>query len=92
MYLSIKTIFDQNLLNCLGEPGLLVGKIRKTTENSFSGYVEKSASEKKIIKDVFSKGDKVFNSGNFLVHILFKNKNEQHFNNISIKKFILKFR
>ncbi|XP_022179377.1 long-chain fatty acid transport protein 4-like [Myzus persicae] len=51
----------------VGEPGLLVGKIRKTTENSFSGYVEKSASEKKIIKDVFSKGDKVFNSGDVLI-------------------------
>jgi len=42
-----------------------VGKIRKTTLNSFSGYVEKSASEKKIIKDVFHKGDQAFNSGNF---------------------------
>ncbi|XP_060863150.1 long-chain fatty acid transport protein 4-like isoform X1 [Metopolophium dirhodum] len=51
----------------VGEPGLLVGKIRKTTENSFSGYVEKSASEKKIIQDVFSKGDKVFNSGDVLI-------------------------
>lgn len=53
----------------IGEPGLLVGKIRKTTENSFSGYVEQAASEKKIIRDVFSKGDKVFNSGNCLINI-----------------------
>jgi len=44
----------------------LVGKIRKTTENSFSGYVEKSASEKKIIRDVFRKGDQAFNSGIFI--------------------------
>ncbi|VVC40326.1 Hypothetical protein CINCED_3A021573 [Cinara cedri] len=50
-----------------GEPGLLVGKIRKTTENSFSGYVEKSASEKKIIRDVFHKGDQAFNSGDVLI-------------------------
>lgn len=56
------------MLNTLiGEPGLLIGKIRKTTENSFSGYVEKSATEKKIIRDVFHKGDEVFNSGNFFI-------------------------
>lgn len=53
----------------IGEPGLLVGKIRKTTENSFTGYVEKSASEKKIIRDVFRKGDQVFNSGNFFISL-----------------------
>lgn len=51
-----------------GEPGLLVGKIKKTTQSSFSGYVEKSASEKKIIRDVFHKGDEVFNSGNILIN------------------------
>jgi solute carrier family 27 fatty acid transporter 1/4 len=47
----------------------LVGKIIKTTENSFSGYVEKSASEKKIIRNVFHKGDQAFNSGNVFVYI-----------------------
>jgi len=63
-----------NTFTNTGEPGLLVGKIRKTTENSFSGYVKKSDSDKKIIRDVFGKGDKVFNSGNFLVHVLLKYK------------------
>lgn len=32
--------------------------------------MEKSASEKKIIKDVFHKGDEVFNSGNILINYL----------------------
>lgn len=59
------------LLIIIGEPGLLVGKIRKTTINSFNGYVEKSATEKKIIRDVFYKGDEVFNSGNFYKNIFY---------------------
>lgn len=39
-------------------------------ENSFSGYVQKSATEKKIIRNVFQKGDQVFNSGNFEINTL----------------------
>ncbi|XP_050545914.1 long-chain fatty acid transport protein 4-like isoform X4 [Daktulosphaira vitifoliae] len=49
------------------EPGLLIGKIKNTTENSFTGYVEKTATNKKIIKDVFQKDDKFFNTGDVLV-------------------------
>jgi len=30
---------------------------------AFTGYVDKKASEKKILHDVFEKGDNVFNSG-----------------------------
>ncbi|XP_008204870.1 long-chain fatty acid transport protein 4 [Nasonia vitripennis] len=51
-----------------GEPGVFVGKINpKKAVNDFSGYVDKKASEKKIIHDVFKKGDRVFNSGDLLV-------------------------
>ncbi|KAL7295312.1 hypothetical protein TKK_0011343 [Trichogramma kaykai] len=51
-----------------GEPGVFVGKINpKKAVNDFSGYIDKKASEKKIIRDVFKKGDKVFNSGDILV-------------------------
>lgn len=42
-----------------------MGKINpKKAINDFSGYVDKKASEQKIIHDVFKKGDRVFNSGN----------------------------
>ncbi|XP_046415422.1 long-chain fatty acid transport protein 4-like isoform X1 [Neodiprion fabricii] len=51
-----------------GEAGVFVGKINpKKAVNDFSGYVDKKASEKKIILDVFKKGDRVFNSGDILV-------------------------
>ncbi|XP_033225126.1 long-chain fatty acid transport protein 4-like [Belonocnema kinseyi] len=51
-----------------GEPGVFVGKINpKKAVNDFSGYADKKASEKKIIRDVFKKGDRVFNSGDILV-------------------------
>ncbi|XP_066909185.1 long-chain fatty acid transport protein 4 [Halyomorpha halys] len=51
----------------IGEPGLLVGKIQKRPTGHFNGYVDKEATEKKILRDVCSKGDKVFNSGDILV-------------------------
>ncbi|XP_012533314.1 long-chain fatty acid transport protein 4 [Monomorium pharaonis] len=51
-----------------GEPGVFVGKINpKKVVNDFTGYADKKASEKKIIHDVFEKGDRVFNSGDILV-------------------------
>ncbi|XP_043474759.1 long-chain fatty acid transport protein 4 [Leptopilina heterotoma] len=51
-----------------GEPGVFVGKINPNKAvNDFSGYADKKASEKKIIRDVFKKGDRVFNSGDILV-------------------------
>jgi solute carrier family 27 fatty acid transporter 1/4 len=47
-----------------GESGVFVGKIDpKKMITSFAGYVDKKASEKKILHDVFEKGDNVFNSG-----------------------------
>lgn len=51
-----------------GEPGVFVGKIdSRKAVNDFSGYVDKKASEQKIIRDVFKKGDRVFNTGDILV-------------------------
>ncbi|XP_071448964.1 long-chain fatty acid transport protein 1-like [Hetaerina americana] len=51
-----------------GEPGISVAKINnKNAINSFHGYADKKASEKKIIHDVFTKGDSAFNSGDILV-------------------------
>ncbi|XP_053321112.1 long-chain fatty acid transport protein 2 [Spea bombifrons] len=48
-----------------GEPGLLIGKI--TSLNPFGGYAgNKSNTEKKILRDVFRKGDMYFNTGDLL--------------------------
>ncbi|XP_043252621.1 long-chain fatty acid transport protein 4 [Colletes gigas] len=51
-----------------GEPGVFVGKINpKKIVNDFSGYADSKASEQKILRDVFRKGDRAFNSGDILV-------------------------
>lgn len=51
-----------------GEPGILIGRITKSRPSShFNGYADKKASEKKILRDVFTKGDMFFNSGDILV-------------------------
>ncbi|KAK3592273.1 hypothetical protein CHS0354_037562 [Potamilus streckersoni] len=50
-----------------GEPGELVGKIIKGDPlREFDGYVNKEASEKKLAKDVFHKGDMAFLTGDVL--------------------------
>ncbi|XP_021704718.1 long-chain fatty acid transport protein 4 [Aedes aegypti] len=55
-----------------GEPGVFVGKINlKNALSSFVGYADKKASEKKVLRDVFTKGDMFFNSGDILVADLF---------------------
>jgi hypothetical protein len=54
----------------LGEPGVFIGKIIAGDPiRAFLGYVDKSASEKKVVRDVFKKGDSAFLSGlqNFIV-------------------------
>ncbi|MFQ5418591.1 MAG: AMP-binding protein, partial [Myxococcota bacterium] len=47
-----------------GEAGLLVGRISKLL--SFDGYVDRPATEKKILTGVFKKGDRYFNTGDLL--------------------------
>ncbi|GLH14262.1 Luciferin 4-monooxygenase [Gryllus bimaculatus] len=52
----------------IGEPGMVIGIIdQKNVIREFHGYVDKKESEKKIICDVFKKGDKAFLSGDILV-------------------------
>jgi fatty-acyl-CoA synthase len=48
----------------LNEPGLLLGEI--TTSRRFEGYTDKKATNAKILKDVFRKGDSYFNTGDLL--------------------------
>ena len=51
-----------------GEPGELVGKIVKgNASRDFDGYVDGTATDKKIIRDVFRKGDSCFSTGDILV-------------------------
>ncbi|KAL4715153.1 hypothetical protein ACJJTC_012200 [Scirpophaga incertulas] len=52
----------------VGEPGVFIGKINpKLASRSYLGYVDKEASEKKVVRDVFSFGDSAFISGDILV-------------------------
>lgn len=46
------------------EPGVFVGKIiPNNPSRAFLGYVDEEASKKKIVYDVFKKGDSAFLSG-----------------------------
>ena len=47
-----------------GEPGLLLSKI--TSFQPFDGYTDKEASEKKLVRDAFKKGDVWFNTGDLM--------------------------
>lgn len=48
-----------------GEKGLIIGIIEETPLRAFNGYVNNlEESKKKIINDVFAKGQKAYNSGN----------------------------
>ncbi|XP_054744209.1 long-chain fatty acid transport protein 4 isoform X1 [Anastrepha obliqua] len=50
------------------EPGVFIGKIVKgNSAREFLGYVDEKASAKKIVCDVFRKGDMAFLSGDLLV-------------------------
>ncbi|CAH0726566.1 unnamed protein product, partial [Brenthis ino] len=51
-----------------GEPGVFVGKISPNNPTrEYLGYVDKSASDKKVVRDVFKHGDSAFISGDILV-------------------------
>ncbi|XP_030375080.1 long-chain fatty acid transport protein 4 [Scaptodrosophila lebanonensis] len=51
-----------------GEPGLLIGKVdSKRAVSAFHGYADKGASEQKLLRNVYSKGDVFFNSGDMVV-------------------------
>jgi fatty-acyl-CoA synthase len=48
----------------VGQRGLLLGRINAVM--SFDGYVDRLATRKKIVRDVFSKGDAYFNTGDIV--------------------------
>ncbi|KFV64074.1 Long-chain fatty acid transport protein 4, partial [Dryobates pubescens] len=51
-----------------GEPGQLVGRIVKSNPlQHFDGYLNQSATKKKIARDVFTKGDTAYLTGDVLV-------------------------
>ncbi|XP_029043272.1 long-chain fatty acid transport protein 4-like [Osmia bicornis bicornis] len=62
------------------EPGMFIGLIKEGNAlREFNGYLDKEASKKKIIQDVFVKGDKAFLTGDILVedecgYIYFKDR------------------
>lgn len=50
------------------EPGVFIGKIVPgNPSRAFLGYVDQEASKKKVVRDVFRKGDQAFLSGDILV-------------------------
>ncbi|MET0294296.1 MAG: long-chain-acyl-CoA synthetase, partial [Phenylobacterium sp.] len=49
-----------------GEIGECVGQIGDDTRSDFAGYVDKAASEKKVLHDVFEKGDAWFATGDLM--------------------------
>lgn len=64
-------IRDQETGLCItcgpGDTGEFVGKIvKEDPTRAFDGYVNKEASEKKVYRDVYVKGDAVFASGDLL--------------------------
>jgi len=52
-----------------GEAGLLLGEINE--DNRFIGYTSKDATESKIMRDVFEKGDAWFNTGDLIKNVGF---------------------
>lgn len=48
----------------VGEPGVLIGEIRRRAE--FDGYHDREASERKVVRDAFKPGDAYFNTGDLM--------------------------
>ncbi len=60
---------DENGLCILaddGEPGEAVGLIKDDARHNYTGYADKAASEKKILRDVVEKGDAWFRTGDLM--------------------------
>jgi fatty-acyl-CoA synthase len=49
-----------------GQIGECIGKIGHDARSEYSGYVDKSATEKKVLRDVFEKGDAWFATGDLM--------------------------
>ncbi|MEQ1619603.1 MAG: long-chain-acyl-CoA synthetase [Terricaulis sp.] len=50
----------------LGEAGEAIGRIKDDARAGYSGYADKSASEKKILRDAFEPGDAWFRTGDLM--------------------------
>ena len=50
----------------VGEIGEAIGMIGEDIRHDFSGYADKAASEKKILTDVFKRGDRWFRTGDLM--------------------------
>lgn len=50
----------------VGEVGEAIGRIADDNRHDFSGYADKAASQKKILTDVFKKGDRWFRTGDLM--------------------------
>lgn len=52
----------------INEPGMFIGLIKQgNASQEFNGYLDREASKKKVIENVFVKGDKAFLTGDILV-------------------------
>jgi fatty-acyl-CoA synthase len=49
-----------------GEPGEAIGLIKDDARHNYSGYADKTASERKILRDVFEHGDAWFRTGDLM--------------------------
>ncbi len=49
-----------------GEIGEAIGEIKDDPRHAYSGYADKAASEKKVLRDVFAKGDSWFRTGDLM--------------------------
>ena len=49
-----------------GEVGEAIGRIGDDTRHAFSGYADRAESEKKILRDVFVRGDRWFRTGDLM--------------------------
>ncbi|MGD9814609.1 MAG: long-chain-acyl-CoA synthetase [Hyphomonadaceae bacterium] len=50
----------------LGEPGEAVGLIKEDARHNYTGYADKAASERKILRNVFEHGDMYFRTGDLM--------------------------
>ena len=49
-----------------GEVGEAIGQIADDTRHAFSGYADRAESEKKVLRDVFVRGDRWFRTGDLM--------------------------
>jgi fatty-acyl-CoA synthase len=49
-----------------GEAGEAIGEIADDARHAYSGYADKAASDKKVLRDVFAKGDAFFRTGDLM--------------------------